>query len=469
MKKKEIIIILLLILLVIILRIPSLFEPYWYGDEGITLTVGQTIRNGGILYKDIADNKTPLLYFLTSIFYTLPLLRLLLFFWVIGLVVVFYHFGKEILKKEGVIPACLIFIPLTCLPLVEGNIANGEIFFLLPDTVGMLLALLAIKRENNKLLIFSGFSFGLGFLFKIPAVFDLLPVIFYYWFYNKQPLKTTFLIMAGFLIPILLVTSYFIYNKALSDFWEYGFKWNFLYSSYKNTFILPYGGLIIKGLLAGIVLFSFCLLRKKLSKNLILILLWLFFAYLGGQISMRGYAHYMLPTMVPLALLVGYLFTIKKIYFYLILMFSIVVLGIANYGSIEYQKNYYLNFIQFIRGNKNEISYRNYFDPNTQRNYEVANYLNSTKKGKIFIWGDIPLVYALSQRQTVARFPAAYNIIFQKARQEETIRRLINNLPSHILIVEPQNYILPGLDRIIIKDYNLIQRIGDTKIYERKT
>ena len=47
-----------------ILRFPSLFEPYWYGDEGIYQVLGMVIRKGGLLYRDIWDNKPPFLYFI---------------------------------------------------------------------------------------------------------------------------------------------------------------------------------------------------------------------------------------------------------------------------------------------------------------------------------------------------------------------------------------------------------------------
>ena len=33
-------------LVVVVLRIPSLFEPYSYGDEGIYLVLGQGLRKG---------------------------------------------------------------------------------------------------------------------------------------------------------------------------------------------------------------------------------------------------------------------------------------------------------------------------------------------------------------------------------------------------------------------------------------
>ena len=45
-----------------ILRLPSLIEPYWYGDEGIYQVIAQAINHGHLLYRDIWDNKPPLLY-----------------------------------------------------------------------------------------------------------------------------------------------------------------------------------------------------------------------------------------------------------------------------------------------------------------------------------------------------------------------------------------------------------------------
>src|SRR4030043_720965 len=51
-----------LLLLVIIFRIPNFFEPYSYGDETIYLTLGEGIKKGVTLYKNLHDNKPPLLY-----------------------------------------------------------------------------------------------------------------------------------------------------------------------------------------------------------------------------------------------------------------------------------------------------------------------------------------------------------------------------------------------------------------------
>src|SRR3989344_3742093 len=56
-----------LVVFSVVLRITSWFEPYWYGDEGIYLVLGQALRRGLVFYRDIHDNKPPLLYLLAAV------------------------------------------------------------------------------------------------------------------------------------------------------------------------------------------------------------------------------------------------------------------------------------------------------------------------------------------------------------------------------------------------------------------
>src|SRR3990167_9750693 len=58
----------LTLILFFLLRLPSLIEPYWYGDEGIYEVLGMAMRNERLLYKDIWDNKPPLLYVMYALF-----------------------------------------------------------------------------------------------------------------------------------------------------------------------------------------------------------------------------------------------------------------------------------------------------------------------------------------------------------------------------------------------------------------
>src|SRR3989344_5318606 len=52
----------LVLFAIFILRLPSLFEPYWYGDEGIFAAVARNLNLGGTLYQTAWDNKPPMIY-----------------------------------------------------------------------------------------------------------------------------------------------------------------------------------------------------------------------------------------------------------------------------------------------------------------------------------------------------------------------------------------------------------------------
>lgn len=132
--------IIFLFLLTILLRLPSLSEPYWYGDEGVTLTAGRVINQGGILYKDIDDNKPPLLYFLgAAAGGELKPLKTLTLFWSLLTIAIFYLLSKLILSKRLAFLSSLIFAFLANTPILEGNIINGEIYFILPTILAAYL------------------------------------------------------------------------------------------------------------------------------------------------------------------------------------------------------------------------------------------------------------------------------------------------------------------------------------------
>src|SRR5260221_14719740 len=71
----------MILCLVAIMRLPTLMEPYWYGDEGIYLTLGTGIRHGLTLYRDIHDNKPPVIYLIAAISGTLFWFRFILLIW----------------------------------------------------------------------------------------------------------------------------------------------------------------------------------------------------------------------------------------------------------------------------------------------------------------------------------------------------------------------------------------------------
>src|SRR3989338_539072 len=104
--------ILIILALVVMLRVPTLFEPYWYGDEGIYLTVGRGLRQGLALYRDIHDNKPPLLYLVAvmagGVQFWFKFIALL---WSVAVVAVFWNLALRIAsgKRKMAVWATIIF------------------------------------------------------------------------------------------------------------------------------------------------------------------------------------------------------------------------------------------------------------------------------------------------------------------------------------------------------------------------
>src|SRR5258706_3414862 len=130
-----------------LLRLPSLFEPYWYGDEGIYEVIGSAVRHNMLLYRDIWDNKPPFLYLVYSIFdgdqFGAKLLSL-----IFGLasVIVFFLLARKLFEKQrSIYISTAIYALLFGLPIIEGNIANAENFMLFPIILSSLLIFSTIK------------------------------------------------------------------------------------------------------------------------------------------------------------------------------------------------------------------------------------------------------------------------------------------------------------------------------------
>ncbi|KKS79061.1 MAG: hypothetical protein UV54_C0043G0007 [Candidatus Beckwithbacteria bacterium GW2011_GWA2_43_10] len=194
----------LILLLVVILRIPSLFEPYWYGDEGIYLVLGQALKKGLVFYRDIHDNKPPLLYLLAAAAGNVFYFRLILMVWFATATAVFFKLMQVILplEKTAWYGATLTMIILTTI--FEGNIANAEIFIVLPVVLAMLMI---VKKTQHWFGV--GLLFSVGFLFKVPAAFDFAALVIWLMIFEKNSLRKIWALGFGFILPILGTIIYY--------------------------------------------------------------------------------------------------------------------------------------------------------------------------------------------------------------------------------------------------------------------
>lgn len=469
-------------LIFFLLRLPSFFEPYWYGDEGIYETLGLGMNHGRLLYKEIFDNKPPLLYFIYSLFGS-DQSAVRFFSFVVGLlsVFVFFFLAKKFFKNtKSLFVSTGVFAVLFGLPLIEGNIANAENFMILPALFSAFLIFKALEdRINHKKLLFAaGFLLGVSFLIKIVAVFDFAAFFAFLTFSKIENLKDLLTkkfwemeimhllsIVSGFLLPIIFVAAIFLLRGGFSDLIRATFFSNIGYVGYGNKLIIPQGLLILKlVLLGGYSLFVF-FKRKSFGSFATFVLLWTGFSLFNAFFSQRPYTHYVLTLLPSFCLLLGLLFEkTKQQYTYALIFILTLFLALTNFNYYVKTLTYYPNFISFVFGNKSVAAYEKYFDGSTPRDYALASFINAntTEKDNIFLWGNNAQLYKMTNKLPPGKYTATYHITNYKDGNSDTIAGLKKADPKYIIVMpNVGNYPFP------LTNYKLKLDISGAIIYEK--
>ncbi len=348
---------LILLLLLVVLRIPNLLEPYWYGDEGIYLTLGVAMRNGARLYAEIIDHKTPLIYYLAMVPNQLWF-RILNIGWMVATTIAFYHIAWKLFKQ--VLPTTLaagIFVLLTTLPWFEGNIPNGELFvmgFMLwgglllfhtklftdfftnptkkkqksswfSHPLQQLLSRVLNNTHDTTLYLAAGVALGLGILTKVPAVLDAAVFFGVSWFtttnsflsdsigtWLKRFVVTVLrssIVAVGIVLPILASILYFIARGSGQAYLDFGLLYNFRYVQawqlpFDNQLLATAFSLPGKAAIAGGIVVAVTVFRKWLSPVAQFVITWFALSLFATLLSNRPYPHYFIQLMPALSLLV---------------------------------------------------------------------------------------------------------------------------------------------------------------------
>lgn len=475
--------ILLILLAATLLRVPSLFEPYWYGDEGIYLTLGQAVRKGLVLYKDIYDNKPPLLYLLATISGNLFWFRFILLIWNSLTIYLFYSLSKIFFSRKPKLSltATSIFALLSSVPLIEGNIANAEIFMILPILAGIFLVLRE-KVKTSLVWLATGFLFSLAALFKVPAAFDFAGLfIFLVLFQTKnrkipflpqlQEIKNLFLLAVGFLLPIVFTFLYFWSQNTLSQYWTAAFAQNLPYlSSWQtgNHSTFAASGLAFRATVLGLIVAALWWLRTKFSPTTLFLFLWFVFALFAAALSGRPYPHYLIQVLPSFSVLVAIVFGFKlwsKIVS--ILLLGILILLIVTFKVWSYPTfNYYQNFLSFAFGQKSELQYFQWFNPKVPQTYRLAEFLSThtLSNEKVFLWGDSPTTYALANRLPVGPYTASYHIMDFNGK-ERTMAALKKEKPAFIIDLQDEGRPFPELRALLSQNYFPVAKIDNAQVF----
>jgi len=460
-------------ILFLFLRIPSLFEPYWYGDEGIYLALGQGIRHGLLLFQQIHDNKPPTLYYLAALSQTVFGFRLLLLLVMIPTIYFFNRLAKKFLSPKLTKISTLLFLIITSIPLIEGNIANAEVFMLLPTILAFYLFYKksATSDLSTKTLIWIALLLGFAFTIKVPVAVEFAFLCLWILIFCKDKFKKLLIFVPAFFVPIFLYLIYFAIRGALQPFLFAALLQNFGYLSSWSTGTqqssITSGGLMGRGVLLLIAwaISFFLYFGKRISKDLLFLSSWFFAALFGALLSGRPYPHYLIEILPPLCLLIFYFFK-SKVWVSIILI--VLTLSFVKFKFYHYPVfSYYKNFYSYALGINKLDTYRQFFGQDMIQNYQIADKIKSltTPNDRIYVWGDQSFIYPLSDRLPSTKYIVSYHVADFNA-YELTMSQLKVVSPK-IIIYYPQSFRpFTALDDYIDKYYSLVDQIGFAYIFQ---
>lgn len=462
----------------ILLRFPSLFEPNWYGDEGIYQADGMLIRAGASLYSGAWDNKPPLLLVFYALFNSDQFIirTVSLFFGLFSVWLIFFIAKK--LFSENIIAisiSTIIFTILFGTNLIEGNIANTEnliIFPILASALLILNGLHAKKSKQLKIYFSAGLVLSLAFLSKIVALFDFMAFTIFIFLASPEEFKIRIKnklipFFLGFGLPVIFTILYFYLTNNFKDFMDAFLLSNVGYVGLENHFIIPQGILYLKMIFLGLYLLIIYIKRNSINKKLLFILLWFGFTLFSAFFSQRPYLHYLLMFISSFSLILGAVIVFKKERLYLIALILFSLLIISRSFKIENQiLSYYKNYINYTFGKIDTFTYQSYFDKNTPRDYEIANYIkaNSSAADRIFIWGNNAQLYKLTNKTPLLRYTVAYHITGFPQGIKNMTDALNKYKPRYIIIMPNANEKYP----LSLNGYSEKMDIRGALIYEKE-
>lgn len=485
----------LLLALALFLRLPSFYEPLIYFDEAIYLAIGQALKTGAVLYRDLFDHKPPLIYYLASGAGSLWAFRLLATLANLTSLVVFWLIGQRLkFKKPILIVVSLLFVLMTSLPLFEGLITNAE---LLGAPLILLAVWLTLKALNldaspqSKLekstkwsLGWAGICFGLACLIKAPFALDFLAILIasqLIWSGKTKPRRLSPALpwlSLGFLVPILLSLLWFTRLGALGDYFSANLNYNLHYLQiWRDSFhwLLP----LFTSLPGKIfVLLSFVLLASlgqfrtssRLPASFLLLFLWAGFSLVAATLSGRPYTHYLLQPLAPLLLLLGFTLTTgrkdqlpirttpqsRKYLFALTALLLLLALHLTfSLGWWAMRRptlSYYQNWVQLISHQQDYAHYASRLHWLTLDNSQSASLITANQASTLFIWGDNPMLYALTKTRPVGPYLAQFYFAQDHQLVEKILAQVIKAKPTWILTMN-ETPTPPTLDRFLNNYY----------------
>ncbi len=322
MPSKEVLFLLLLSLIPILLYLPFIGAPF-ERDEGVYATVAQGLLDGKVPYRDLFDNKPPLVYGWYAISFALfgenvfaPRIVASVFLSITA--VLLYQQARLAMPKGAAYSAAILFAISTGLPWVALH-ANTEAYMLLPLMGSLLAFTVGMKRGHSGWFFAAGILAGLAMMTKQVAMWNLLALamVALVWHHRAHGLgwrsvAPVFWLFAGTLISLAAVALPFALTGSLDDFLYATLSYNWVYVRlitwadrlrYMGAIIyfLAVAAPFVAGALAGLIV----MWRRRAQAMDYALILWAVASAIGVASGGRFFPHYFLQLMPSLAVLTG--------------------------------------------------------------------------------------------------------------------------------------------------------------------
>jgi 4-amino-4-deoxy-L-arabinose transferase-like glycosyltransferase len=318
----EALFLLALALIPILLYLPFIGMPF-ERDEGVYATIAQGILDGKVPYRDLFDNKPPLVYAWYAVSFTLfgesvfaP--RILAALALSLTAVLLYQQARLALPKGAAYTAAILFAISTGLPWVALH-ANTEAYLLLPLVASLLAFTRGMKDGKLGWFLAAGLLAGLAMMTKQVAMWNLLALamVTLVWQHktygmNWRAVAPVFWLFTGTLISLAAVALPFALTGSLDDFLYANLSYNWVYVrlitwaerlEYMGAiiFFLAVAAPFVAGAAAGLVV----IFRRRAQAMDYVLILWAIASAIGVASGGRFFPHYFLQLMPSLAVLTG--------------------------------------------------------------------------------------------------------------------------------------------------------------------
>jgi 4-amino-4-deoxy-L-arabinose transferase-like glycosyltransferase len=324
-KYTEAALLLLLCLIPILLYLPFLGAPF-ERDEGVYATIAQGVLDGKVPYRDLFDNKPPLVYGWYAVSFLLfgesvvaPRLVAAVFLSLTA--VVLYQQARLVLPRPAAWISAFLFALSTGLPWVALH-ANTEAYMLLPLVSSLMFFTIGMKKGGDRWFFIAGVLAGMAIMTKQVAVWNLLALAGLAVYYHRrtaltlwQAVAPTAWLLTGAVLSVGAIALPFAINGALDDlvYANVGYNWVYMgfISNAQRLANLGYGMLFfcavaapfVAGAIAGLVV----MWRRRASVTDYLLIAWGAASVIGVASGGRFFPHYFLQLMPILAVLTGVL------------------------------------------------------------------------------------------------------------------------------------------------------------------